>query len=426
MKAKNTKAKKTHPFTRKQLEAIAVNCPTPFHIYDEAAIRAGAKRLNAALAWMPGFKNYYAVKACPNPYILKMLAEEGFGTDCSSLPELVLSEKAGIVGEDIMFTSNDTPPEEFVKCRELGGVVNLDDISHLPFLDDVCGVPELICFRYNPGPRRMGGGTSNFVMGHPEEAKYGLTHEQTFEAYSEARRRGAKRFGIHTFVASNELNPQYFVETARMLFDVARELKERCDIRLEFVNISGGVGVAYRPEDKPVDLEIVGEGLRRAYEELIVPAGLAPVKIFMECGRVITGPYGYLVTRVRHIKHIYRDIVGTDACSANLMRPMMYGAYHHISVVGKEDQPHDQVYDVAGSLCESTDRFAEQRPLPAVDRDDLLIIHDAGAHGHSMGYNYNGKLRSAELMLKPDGSVEQIRRAETMDDLFATLDFAGL
>lgn len=410
------------PFTKEQLEAIIEQYPTPFHIYDERGIRANAKRLTQAFSWVPGFKEYFAVKATPNPYLLNILKEEGFGADCSSLPELLLAERVGIVGEDIMFTSNDTPAEEFRKAMELGAIINLDDISHIAYLEEHAGIPELICFRYNPGPLKQG----NAIIGNPEEAKYGLTRKQLFEAYQIVKEKGVKRFGLHTMVASNELDPNYFVETARILFELVVEISKEVGIKFEFINIGGGIGIPYRPEQQPVNLETVSQGIKKAYEELIVANGLAPLRIVMENGRMITGPYGYLVAKVLHKKEIYKNYVGLDACMANLMRPGMYGAYHHITVVGKEDWPHDRIYDVTGSLCENNDKFAIDRNLPEINRNDIVIIHDTGAHGHAMGFNYNGKLRSAELLLKEDGTVQLIRRAETIDDLFATLDFSGI
>ncbi|MEX0703173.1 MAG: diaminopimelate decarboxylase [Planctomycetales bacterium] len=410
------------PFDLARIREIAREFPTPFHIYDERGIRENARRLNAAFDWSPGFREFFAVKATPNPHLLKILAEEGFGGDCSSLAELVLCERVGIAGEAIMFTSNDTPAGDFAKARALGAIVNLDDITHIECLERAAGLPELLCFRYNPGPLREG----NVIIGKPEDAKYGLTREQLFEAYRIAKKKGVKRFGLHTMVASNELNPDFFVETARMLFDLAVELAETCDVRLEFVNLGGGIGIPYRPEQQPVDLEYIGRGVRKLYDGLIRPAGLDPLGICMENGRMVTGPYGWLVTTAIHEKRIYKDYVGVDACMANLMRPGMYGAYHHITVLGKEHAPADTTVDVVGSLCENNDKFAIDRPLPRVEPGDLLVIHDAGAHGHSMGFQYNGKLRSAELLLREDGSVRQIRRAETLDDYFATLDFAAV
>ncbi len=411
-------AVKKVPFNKTQLTEIIKKHPTPFHIYDEKAIVENARRLNEAFSWNEGFKEYFAVKATPNPFLLKILHKEGFGTDCSSLSELILSEQCGIVGEEIMFSSNDTPAEEFVKAKELGATINLDDISHIDFLEKHAGIPELISFRYNPGRLRKG----NFIIGDPEESKYGFTREQIFEGFKKVREIGAKRFGIHTFVASNELNPQFFVDTANMLFELAIELKEQIDIRLEFVNLSGGIGIPYKPEQKAVDLNLVSDGIKRLYDEKIVSNQLHPLKIFMECGRMVTGPYGYLVSEALHKKEIYRNYVGLDACMANLMRPGLYDAYHHITVMGKEDAVTDHVYDVTGSLCENNDKFAVKRNLPEIDIGDLLVIHDAGAHGHAMGFNYNGKLRSAELLLRTDNSVLEIRRAETLEDYFTTLD----
>ncbi len=411
------------PLSAQALGRIIERYPTPFHLYDEAAIRANARRLLAAFAWAPSFREYFAVKATPNPHILKVLREEGLGADCSSLAELVLAEKAGITGDRVMFSSNDTPAEEYVKARAMGAIINLDDISHIPFLERHAGIPPMTCFRYNPGPLR---GEGNAIIGKPEEAKYGLTRPQILDAYRIMRDKGVQRFGLHTMVISNELNPDYFVETAVMMFDLVAEIHRELGIRVAMVNLGGGIGIPYRPEQSPVDLAAVADGIHKAYESRIAAAGLGPLTLAMECGRMITGPYGYLVTTVLHKKAIYKDYVGVDACMANLMRPGMYGAYHHITVVGKDDRPPDHVYDVTGSLCENNDKFAVDRPLPAIDVDDILVIHDTGAHGHAMGFNYNGKLRSAELLLKADGTVEQIRRAETIDDYFATLDFSTL
>ncbi len=410
---------KTLPFSKEQIEEITQKYPTPFHIYDERGMVDNAKKMKKIFDWIPGFKNYYAVKACPNPAILKILEKEGFGADCSSLPELVLADRSGIRGENIMFTSNDTPDEEFIKAKELGAIINLDDITHIEKLEKSAGIPELICFRYNPGSSRQG----NIIIGKPEEAKYGLTFDQIMKAYPLAREKGAKRFGLHTMVASNELDSAYFVETARMLFDIAVQLKEKFDIRLEFVNMGGGVGIPYKPEENPVDLAAVSKGMKEAYDKIIVPAGLAPLRIVFECGRVITGPYGYLVTKVRQVAQKYKDYVGVDACMTNLMRPALYGAYHHITIPGKENLKNNHIYDVTGSLCENNDKFAIDRKLPELEEGDLMVIHDTGAHGYAMGFNYNGKLKSAELLLKKDGTVQLIRRAETMDDYFATLDF---
>src|SRR6056297_545922 len=413
---------KTLPFTREKLEEIAAEIPTPFHLYNEKAIRETARYMNKAFDWVPGgFKNYFAVKACPNPSIMQLLKEEGFGSDCSSLPELEMTDKVGICGEDIMFSSNDTPAEEYQRAKDLCAIINLDDIIHIDYLEEHAGIPDTICFRYNPGDRRTG----NAIIGEPTEAKYGLTHEQIFEAYRIMKEKGVKKFALHTMVASNELNPDYFIETARMLFQLAVDLQKEVGVRIEMINLGGGVGIPYKPEDEPVDLEYVSRGIQKLYDEIIKPAGLDPRRIVMESGRVITGPYGYLVSRVRHVTKKYKHYVGLDSSMANLMRPAVYGAYHHISVPGKEDQPHDHVYDVTGSLCENNDKFAIDRSLPEIDEGDLLVLHEAGAHGYAMGFNYNGKLRSAEVLLHSDGPFSLIRRAETIDDYFATLRFPG-
>jgi len=409
------------PFTRDQLEAIAATYPTPFHIYDERAIRDNARRLRDAFAWAPGFKEYFAVKATPNPSILRILRDEGFGADCSSLAELVLAQCAGLRGEEVMFTSNNTPAEEFQQARKLGAIINLDDIGHIEFLEANAGLPELLSFRYNPGSRRTG----TTIIGDPVESKFGLAHDQLFEAYRRAKATGVRRFGLHTMVASNELNPDYIIATAQMLFDLVVHLWRELGIRIELVNIGGGIGIPYHPDERPVDLHALGSAIRDAYNRTIVASNLDPIKLCMECGRLITGPCGYLVAHVRHVKQTYKRYVGLDATMADLMRPGMYGAYHHISVPGKEAQPHDQICDVTGSLCENNDKFARDRFLPRLAPGDLVVIHDTGAHGHAMGFNYNGKLRAAELLLQPDGSVKLIRRAETLDDYFATLNFPG-
>lgn len=410
------------PFTRERLEQIAARHPTPFHIYDERAIRENARYLLGAFAWNQGFKEYFAVKATPNPYIMKILKAEGLGADCSSLAELILAERVGITGEEIMFSSNDTPAEEYRKAAELGAVINLDDITHIDFLEKQAGLPELICFRYNPGHLKSG----NAIIGNPHEAKYGFTREQLFDGYRQARDRGVRRFGIHTMVASNELDPAYFIDTAKMLFELVVEISRQVGIRFEFVNIGGGIGIPYRPGQKRVDLELVSRGIEEHYHAVITASGAGPLKLFMECGRMITGPYGYLVSRVLHRKSTYKEYVGLDACMTHLMRPGMYGAYHHITVMGREGEPHDRLYDITGSLCENNDKFAVDRPLPAIEPGDLVVIHDAGAHGHAMGFNYNGKLRSAELLLRENGEVVPIRRPETVEDYFTTLDFSGL
>ena len=416
-------SEKNFPLNKEQLEQLTQSYETPFYLYDEKAIRENMRRFTKAFSIFPSFKEYFAVKACPNPYIMKILKNEGCGADCSSLPELILAENAGMLGEEVMFTSNETPAKEYIYANLKGNIINLDDITHIDFLDATLGgLPELISFRYNPGPLKAG----NALIGKPEEAKYGLTREQIFEAYKICKDRGVKRFGLHTMVASNELNPDYFVETAQLLFTLAVELKEKVGVAVEFVNLGGGIGIPYRPEQVAVDYDYVAKGIKAVYDKTIVPAGLDPLKICWECGRPITGPYGWLVTRALHQKHIYREYIGVDASMADLMRPGMYGAYHEVTVSGKEAAAKTETYDVVGSLCENCDKFAVQRQLPKIDIGDLLIIHDAGAHGRAMGFNYNAKLRCGELLLRADGSVVQIRRKETVDDYFATLDFKGL
>lgn len=413
---------KSIPFTKDDLEKIIEEHPTPFHIYDEKAIRENARDFVKAFSWNGGFKEFYAIKASPNPYLMKMLREEGFGIDCSSLAELELAERVGMKGEEIMLTSNDTPEEEFVKAIDLGAIINLDDISHIPFLEKCAGIPELICFRYNPGLLKEG----NLIIGHPEESKYGLTREQILEGYRIMRDKGVKRFGIHTMVASNELDSGYFVETAHILFELIAEVSASLGIRFEFVNLGGGIGIPYKPEEQRVDFNILSDRIRELYEKIIVAKGLDPLKIYFELGRAITGPYGYLVSKALHIKNTYKKFIGLDSCMTDLMRPALYGAYHHITIPGKEDHSPKTVCDVTGSLCENNDKFAVDRELPEVEPGDLVVIHDAGAHGHSMGFNYNGKLKSAELLLRENGEVIQIRRAETLEDYFATVDFEGV
>lgn len=408
-------------FTKSQLDRIIEKYPTPFHLYEEKGIRENARKLNKAFSWVTGFKNHFAVKACPNPYIIKILKEEDQGVDCSSLPELLLAEKLGFRGEEIMFTSNDTPPEEFRKAFELGAIINLDDITHIPFLEQSAGIPELICFRYNPGHLRKT--SEGNVIGKPEEAKYGLTKNQLLEAYRIMKDKGVKRFGLHTMVASNELNPEAFVETARMLFNLVKEISDTLNIRFEFVNLGGGIGIPYKSEQKEVDLNYVSKEIRNLYNDNIVTNNLSPLKILMENGRMVTGPHGYLITKAIHTKSTYKEYIGVDASMANLMRPGMYGAYHHITVMGKEESPNDHTYDIVGSLCENNDKFAIDRKLPKINTGDILAIHNTGAHGYAMGFNYNGKLRSAEILMHEDGTVELIRRAETTSDYFATLDF---
>jgi len=413
---------KTLPFDRKKIEEIMKEYPTPFHIYDEKGIRENARRLVKAFSWAPEFREYFAVKANPNPYLIKIMREEGFGADCSSLPELILAERAGIKGDMIMLTSNNTPADEYDYAKKLGAILNLDDITHIDYVDKNLGLPSMISFRYNPGPLKGG----NAIIGVPEEAKYGLTREQLFDAYRTVKERGVKNFGLHTMIASNELNADYFVDTAEILFDLVYDLSTEVKIDFDFVNLGGGFGIPYRPGDKPLDLDYIGEKIRQAYEEKIAGRGLKPLRICMESGRLMTGPYGFLVTKAIHRKNIYKNYIGVDACMADLMRPALYGAYHHITVLGKEDAKQDHRYDVTGSLCENNDKFAIDRMLPEIEMGDILVMHDTGAHGYAMGFNYNGKLRSAELLLKEDGSVQKIRRAETVEDYFSTLDFKGL
>lgn len=413
------------PLSHSQLVELAKKFPTPFYIYDEKAIRENVKYFYKAFSIFPSFTEYFAVKALPNPYILKVLESEGCGGDCSSLPELMLCEKSGITGRRIMFTSNDTPTQEFVYAQKLGAIINLDDITHIDFLKNALGgkLPDTICFRYNPGPLKEGG---NSIIGKPEEAKYGLTKEQMIQAYKICKAEGVKHFGIHTMVASNELNPDFFVDTARIVFELILEVQKECGVNIEFADLGGGVGIPYRLGQKKVDLDYVAKGIKVLYDKMIVSAGLDPLKLCFECGRPITGPYGWLVTKAIHEKNIYRNYIGVDASMADLMRPGMYGAYHEVTVSGKENAPKDYVYDVSGSLCENCDKFAVQRNLPKIEMGDLLIIHDAGAHGRAMGFNYNGKLRAGELLLRSDGTVKEIRRRETIEDYFATLDFEGL
>ena len=415
-------AVKNLPFSKEQLESIIENHPTPFHIYDEKAILENARNFQKAFSWNEGFKEYYAIKAAPNPYLMKILRKEGFGIDCSSVAELELAKRIGMSGDEIMLTSNDTPAYEFQLAKDLGAIINLDDISHIDFVEKNVGLPETICMRYNPGSLKEG----NVIIGHPEEAKYGFTREQIIEGYQILKEKGVKHFGIHTMVASNELAPSYFVETAELLFKLIVEVYEKTGVKIEFANMGGGIGIPYKPGDKPVDMEFVSAGVKKHYDNILVKAELAPLKIFFESGRAITGPYGYLVTKVRHIKKTYKTYAGLDACMTNLMRPALYNAYHHITVMGKENDEANIKYDVTGSLCENNDKFAIDRMLPEIEPDDIVVIHDTGAHGHSMGFNYNGKLKSAELLLRENGDVAEIRRAETIEDYFATLDFDGV
>lgn len=409
------------PFvTKEKIEEIAKTYPTPFHIYDEKGIRENAKAVKEAFAWNKGFREYFAVKATPNPFLIDILHEYGCGCDCSSLTELMLSNALGIHGEDVMFSSNDTPQEDYEYAAKIGAIINLDDITHIDFLEKILGkLPETMSCRYNPGGVFQ---MSNGIMDNPGDSKYGFTKEQLFEGFRILKKKGVKRFGIHAFLASNTVTNEYYPQLAGQLFELAVKLKEETGISVSFINLSGGVGIPYTPEQEPNDIRLIGDGVRKVYEEILVPAGMGDVAIYTEMGRFMMGPYGALVTQVIHEKHTHKEYIGVDACAVNLMRPAMYGAYHHITVLGKEDSPCDHRYDVTGSLCENNDKFAIDRILPEIEKGDYLVIHDTGAHGHAMGYNYNGKLRSAELLLKEDGSVQLIRRAETPKDYFATLD----
>ena len=410
------------PFlTLDQAQEIAKSYPTPFHIYDEKGIREKARALNKAFSWNKGFREYFAVKATPNPYLLKILQEEGCGVDCSSYTELLMSKACGFSGSGIMFSSNVTPEEDMKLAYDLGAFINLDDFTHIEWLDQLTGVPETIFCRYNPGGHFM---LDNQIMDHPGDAKYGMTKEQMTEGFRILKEKGAKYFGIHAFLASNTVTNDYYSELARTLFTLAVELKEKTGADIKYINLSGGVGVAYKPEQTENDIFAIGEGVREAFEEVLVPAGMGDVSIFTELGRFMMAPHGMLISKVLHHKHTYKEYVGLDACAANLMRPAIYGAYHHITVLGKEDAPHDIKCDVTGGLCENNDKFAIDRMLPKTEVGDFVAIHDTGAHGFSMGYNYNGKLRSAELLLKENGEVQMIRRAETPEDYFATFDFS--
>ncbi|MCF2669818.1 MAG: diaminopimelate decarboxylase [Butyricicoccus sp.] len=412
------------PFvTLEQVQEMVKTYPTPFHLYDEKGIRENARRVKAAFAWNPGFKEYFAVKATPNPRLLQILKEEGFGCDCSSYTELLMSEAVGQTGHNIMFSSNVTPAEDFALAAKLGAIINFDDITHIDFFEQIAPFPETMCCRYNPGGDFK---IENEIMDTPQDAKYGMTRPQLTEAFLKLKAKGVKHFGIHAFLASNTVANEYYPVLARILFETAVELQRETGVHIAFVNLSGGVGIPYRPEQAPNDIMEIGEGVRRAYEEVLVPAGMGDVAIFTEMGRFILGPYGCLVAQCLHHKHTHKEYVGLDACAANLMRPAMYGAYHHITVLGKEDAPCDHKYDVTGGLCENNDKFAIDRMLPEIDDGDYLVIHDTGAHGFSMGYNYNGKLRSAEVLLHEDGTTELIRRAETPEDYFATLDVTGV
>ena len=412
---------KKQPFvTNEKLQEIVKEYPTPFHIYDEKGIRENARALKEAFSWNPGFKEYFAVKATPNPFLMQILGECGCGCDCSSLTELMLSKAAGFSGENIMFSANAMPEEEFAYANQLGAILNLDDFTHIAFMERVLGgVPKTISCRFNPGGVFQ---ISNDIMDHPGEAKYGMTREQIFEAFRILKSKGAERFGIHAFLVSNTVTNDYYPALAKVLFELAVELRQETGADIAFINLSGGIGIPYKPQEEPNDIQEIGSRVRRAYEEILVPAGTGNVALFTELGRFMMGPYGGLVTRAIHEKHTYKEYIGCDACAVNLMRPAMYGAYHHITVMGKEEEPCDHIYDVTGSLCENNDKFAIDRSLPKIDMGDLLFIHDTGAHGFSMGYNYNGKLRSAEILLKEDGSHQLIRRAETPRDYFATFD----
>ena len=413
------------PFvTLEQLREIERTYPTPFYLYDEKGIRENAARLKQAFSWNRGYKEYFAVKATPNPFLLNILKDMGCGTDCSSMTEFMMSRACGFSGSDIMFSSNDTPPEEFAYAEKLGAIINLDDITHIQCLEETLGhIPETISCRFNPGGLFK---ISNDIMDNPGDSKYGMTAEQIGQAFKILKEKGAKHFGIHAFLASNTVTNEYYPMLAKILFELAVKLKEETGVHIAFINLSGGIGIPYRPDQEPNDILAIGDGVRRVYEEILVPAGMDDVALCTELGRFMMGPYGALVTKAIHEKHTYKEYVGVDACAVNLMRPAMYGAYHHITVMGREDEPCTRMYDVVGSLCENNDKFAIDRMLPEIKKGDLLFIHDAGAHGFAMGYNYNGKLKSAELLLKEDGTVEMIRRAETPEDYFATFDFCDI
>lgn len=412
------------PFvTLEQVQEIVKKYPTPFHIYDEKGIRENARRLKQAFAWNKGFKEFFAVKATPNPYLMAILREEGIGADCSSYTELLLSDKVGLKGNEIMFSSNVTPAKDFELAAKLGAMINFDDITHIDFYEKIAPFSETMCCRFNPGGEFK---IHNQIMDNPQDAKYGLTRPQMTEAFLKLKEKGVRNMGIHSFLASNTVSNDYYPTLAKLLFQTAVELRDETGMHISFINLSGGVGIPYRPEQEPNDIMAIGEGVRKAYEEILVPAGMGDVAIYTELGRFMLGPYGHLVAQAIHEKHTHKEYIGLDACAANLMRPAMYGAYHHITVLGKEHEPCDHKYDITGGLCENNDKFAIDRMLPKIDIGDYLVIHDTGAHGFSMGYNYNGKLRSAELLLKENGEVQLIRRAETPEDYFATLDFSGL
>lgn len=412
---------KKKPFVSlEKLQEIVKEYPTPFHLYDEKGIRENARALKEAFSWNPGFKEFFAVKATPNPFLIDILREYGCGCDCSSQTELMMAKAVGCKEGDIMFSSNDTPEEEFRYAHEIGGIINLDDITHIECVEKAIGkIPEIISCRYNPGGLFK---ISNDIMDNPGDAKYGMTTEQLFDAFRILKEKGAKKFGLHAFLASNTVTNEYYPMLAKVLFQVAVELKEKVGVSVSFINLSGGIGIPYRPDQEPNDIYAIGEGVRKVYEEVLVPADMKDVAIYTELGRFMLGPYGCLVTKAIHEKHTHKEYIGCDACAVNLMRPAMYGAYHHITVMGKEEEACDHLYDITGSLCENNDKFAIDRQLPKIDKGDLLVIHDTGAHGFSMGYNYNGKLKSAEILLKEDGNFELIRRAETPEDYFATFD----
>ena len=412
------------PFvTKEQVEEIVKTYPTPFHLYDEKGIRANAKALKEAFSWNPGYKEYFAVKATPNPFIIKKLKEAGCGVDCSSATELMIADKLGFRNDEIMFSSNETPEGEFKYCNELGGIINLDDITMIDYMEKECGIPETVSCRFNPGGIFE---VCNGIMDNPGDSKYGMTREQITEAFKILKSKGVKNFGIHAFLASNTVTNEYYPMLAKTIFQLAVELEKETGADIKFINLSGGVGIPYTPDQTPNDIMVIGEGVHKVYDEILTPAGMGDVAIFTEMGRFMMGPYGALVTKAVHEKHIYKEYIGVDACAVNLMRPAMYGAYHHITVLGKENEPCTETYDVVGSLCENNDKFAIDRKLPKIEMGDYLYIHDTGAHGFAMGYNYNGRLKSAELLLKENGEVELIRRAETPKDYFATFDFSDI
>ena len=409
--------------TKEQVDEIVKTYPTPFHLYDEKGKRENARRLNKAFSWNKGFKEYFAVKAEPNPYIMKILQEEGCGADCSSYTELMLSEACGITGEEIMFSSNETPKEDYIKAMNLNAIINLDDITHIDFLKDLTGLPKKICCRYNPGGVFQ---VSTDIMDNPVDAKYGFTKEQMIEGFTRLKELGVEEFGIHSFLASNTTSNDYYPILAKILFELAVELKEKTGANITFINLSGGIGIPYTPDEEEGNIEVIAQGVKEAYEEILVPAGMGNVALYTELGRYMLGPYGCLVSTAIHEKNIHKKYIGLDSCAVDLMRPAMYGAYHHVTVLGKENEPCTETYDIVGSLCENNDKFAIDRKLPKIDKGDYIVLHDTGAHGYAMGYNYNGRLKSAELLLQEDGSVKMIRRAETPRDYFITFDFSDI